>query len=82
MRFEIIIMSVRIRLQLTGKRDNHHFRIAVMEKRSKRDGKAVVIGFVNNELSPPKIQVDQPKLKFWLSKGAIPSESVRKLLSL
>lgn len=80
--FEIIIMSVRIRLQTTGKRDSQHFRIVVCEKRTNRNCRAVILGYVNNESKLPKIKVDQEKLKKLISNGAIPSESVRKLLSL
>lgn len=75
-------MSLKIRLQKTGKRDTHFYRIAVMEQRSKRDGRANIIGHVNAQIKPPLIVVDRKKLEYWLSKGALPSQAAKKLLSV
>ncbi|MBI4067434.1 30S ribosomal protein S16 [Candidatus Gottesmanbacteria bacterium] len=74
-------MSVRIRLKRVGKKDRATYRIIAIDKREKRDGKALdTIGFYDPTLNPNKVQFDQKKLDRWVSHGAIISDSVRQII--
>lgn len=75
-------MSLIIRFSKIGRRGEKKYRIVVKEKRSKRDGKAVdTIGHYEKKDKNTIIKVlDEKKLKYWLSKGAKPSESVGKII--
>lgn len=72
---------LRIKLSPVGKKHARHFRLSVMENRSKLNGAVrAVIGHVKPGFSDPK--VDAAALSLWLSRGAQPSASVRRLLKL
>lgn len=76
-------MSVKIRLQRRGKRDQELFRIVVMEKGAKMGGKTLaILGTVNPHTKPQTVKLDLNKFKEWTSKGAQVNESVNKLISL
>lgn len=77
------IMALKIRLQRMGRKDIPFFRIVAAEESEKRGGKTVVqLGFYDPKTTPVTINVDKKALDNLLSKGAQPTESVRKLLSL
>lgn len=69
---------LKIRLSRTGKKHEPHYRIVVLETRSKRDGKIVEqIGEWHPKQNDLKIQKEN--FESWLKKGARPSETVRNL---
>ena len=74
-------MSVVIRLTQTGKRGERKFRIAVKEKRSRRDGKAIeLLGWYERGVASEKKDIDRKRYEYWLSQGAKPSPRVAKLM--
>lgn len=73
-------MSLTIRLTRTGKKGERKFRIAVKEKRSRRDGKAVELLGWYHKGGKGKLEIDKKRYEYWLSKGAIPSETVEKIV--
>jgi len=75
-------MALIIRFTKTGRRGERKYRIVVKEKRSKRDGEAVdTIGFYEKKSKNEIIkQIDEKKLKYWTSKGAMVSEAVKGIL--
>ncbi|MCX7881301.1 MAG: 30S ribosomal protein S16 [Patescibacteria group bacterium] len=74
-------MAVSIRLTKRGKKDYPTYRIVVVDKRKKRDSDYIEkIGFYNPHTEPGTLQVNKERFDFWLKKGAIVSEGVRKLL--
>lgn len=76
-------MAVKIRLQRKGKKDYAFFRIVAIEEGAKRGGRVnSTLGFYNPKTKPPQLKVDKKAVDKWLSTGAKPSETVRKLLSL
>lgn len=77
-------MSVVIRLARVGKKGEAKYRVVVKEKRSRRDGKAVeILGwFQKYEKGRVKKEIDKERLAYWLSKGAIPSNTVSKAFGL
>ena len=74
-------MSVRIRLKRFGTKKKPHCRIVVSDKKRARDGKTIdEIGYYDPSKKPPLLMVDKDKAKYWLSKGASPSDIVKNLL--
>lgn len=73
-------MSVAIRLSGIGKKGEKKFRISVMTKRSKNQGKVLeVLGSFDRKLH--KLEIDKKRLSYWLSTGAIISSSLEKILA-
>src|SRR4028119_599305 len=75
-------MPVKIRLQRHGSKKRPFYFIVVADARSPRDGKFIQkLGTFNPQTSPATILLDRQKALDWLSKGAQPTDTVRKLLS-
>jgi small subunit ribosomal protein S16 len=74
-------MAARIRLARVGSKKNPVYRVVVADSRSPRDGKFIeIVGRYNPQTDPSTIDLDEAKLKDWISKGAQPSQSVQRLL--
>lgn len=66
-----------------GKKGEAKYRLVVKEKRDKRDGKAVeILGWYQKEEKEGKKKFNKERIKYWLSVGAQPSDTVKKLLAL
>ncbi|HEY9054845.1 MAG TPA: 30S ribosomal protein S16 [Rectinemataceae bacterium] len=76
-------MSVKIRLKKFGAKARPYYRIVIMDVRSPRDSKTIdEIGLYHPiEAEGKQLVVDEAKAKHWLSKGALPSDTVRSLLN-
>jgi len=77
-------MSVRIRLTRTGRKHDTFWRIAVFDSRTRRDGRYLEnLGIYNPREKKPeaKVKLDQARYQHWVSQGALPSESVARLLN-
>lgn len=73
-------MSVRIRLARHGRRKHPIYRIVVADSRSPRDGRFLeVIGSYNPQ-NNDEVRLDAERLKEWMQKGALPSETVGRLI--
>ena len=76
-------MATSIRLTKIGRRNKPFYRIIVTDKAAKRNSKALdVLGFINPGTKPHQVKIDNNKLKKWMSQGAKPSETLRKLIDL
>jgi small subunit ribosomal protein S16 len=74
-------MAVRMRLARVGSKKNPIYRVVVADSRSPRDGKFIeIVGRYNPQTEPSLIELDEPKVKDWLAKGAQPSDAVSRLL--
>jgi small subunit ribosomal protein S16 len=74
-------MAVRMRLTRVGSKKNPIYRVVVADSRSPRDGKFIeIVGRYNPQTEPSLIEFDEVKVKDWLAKGALPSETVQRLL--
>jgi len=74
-------VAVKIRLKRIGKIRTPHYRIVVMDSRSKRDGRAIEqIGQYHPKNDPSIIEVDSERAQYWLGVGAQPTEAVVALL--
>ena len=74
-------MAVRMRLTRIGSKKNPIYRVVVADSRSPRDGRFIeIVGRYNPQTDPSTIELDEAKVKDWLSKGAQPSDPVAKLI--
>jgi small subunit ribosomal protein S16 len=74
-------MAAKIRLARVGSKKNPIYRVVVADSRSPRDGSFIeIVGRYNPQTDPSTIQLDETKIKDWISKGAQPTDSVRRLL--
>jgi small subunit ribosomal protein S16 len=74
-------LAVKLRLTRVGSKKNPVYRIVAADSRSPRDGKFLeIVGRYNPQTDPSTIELDEEKVREWLSKGAQPSETVARLL--
>lgn len=74
-------MAVRIRLTRVGAKKQPMYRFVVAESRNARDGRSLdTLGHYNPRTDPVEIKVDEEKVRDWLSRGALPSDTVARLL--
>lgn len=75
-------MSVVIRLSKIGKRGEGRYRVVVTEKRYRRDGEPIEsLGwYEKREKGKNNKVIDKDRYNYWLSKGAIPSPTVAKIV--
>ena len=75
-------MAVKIRLKRMGAKKAPFYRIVVADSRSPRDGKFIEkLGTYNPLTTPAEIKVDEEVTLKWLNNGAIPTDTVRNILS-
>ena len=75
-------MAVRIRLRRMGTHKKPFYRLVVADSRSPRNGRFIdMIGTYDPLKNPAGIQIDPAKALDWLKKGAIPSDTVKTILS-
>ena len=74
-------MAAKIRLARVGSKKNPIYRVVVADSRSPRDGRFIeIVGRYNPQTEPSLIELDEAKVKDWISKGAQPTDSVRRLM--
>ena len=74
-------MAVKIRLTRVGSKKNPIYRVVVADSRSPRDGRFIeIVGRYNPQTDPSTIELDETKIKDWMSKGAQPTQPVTRLL--
>ena len=74
-------MSVRVRLKRVGSKKNPIWRVVVADQRSPRDGRFIEsVGHYNPQTDPSTIVLDKPRLEHWLARGAVPTNTVKKLM--
>ncbi|MBK9189216.1 MAG: 30S ribosomal protein S16 [Phycisphaerales bacterium] len=75
---------LRIRMQRLGRRNRPFYRIAAMDQRTRRNGSVVEqLGLYDPLASDPSKQIvlNEERIKYWISVGAQPSETVRDFLA-
>ncbi len=74
-------MSVSMRLTRVGGKKDPVWRVVVADRTSPRDGRFIEnVGRYNAQTEPSTIVLNEERVRYWLSKGAQPSDPVRKLL--
>jgi small subunit ribosomal protein S16 len=64
-----------------GSKKNPVWRVVATDSRNQRDGRVIeTIGQYNAQTEPSTIVIDEDRVKHWLSVGAQPSGTVKKLL--
>lgn len=72
---------LRIRLSRTGKKKQPSYRVVVANSESKRDGRIVErIGNYFPMKQPTEFTIEENRALYWLSVGAQPSDTVKRLL--
>jgi small subunit ribosomal protein S16 len=76
-------VAVKIKLQRLGKIRAPYYRVIVSDARTRRSGKAIeTIGRYNPKEEPSFIEVDSERAQYWLGVGALPTESVQRILEI
>jgi len=76
-------VAVRLRLTRVGGKKDPIWRVVVADQRSPRDGRVIeTVGHYNAQTDPSTIVLDEERIRAWLSRGAQPSNTVRKLLRI
>ena len=74
---------VKIRLKRFGRRHRPYYRVCAIDQRSARDSKPIEeLGHYDPiEQNPEKaVQLKSDRIKYWLSVGAQPSNTVRSII--
>ena len=75
-------MAVKMRLKRMGAKKAPFYRVVVADSRSPRDGKFIEnIGTYNPLTTPAEIKINEELALEWLSKGAVPTDTVKNILS-
>lgn len=70
-----------IRLMRMGAKKKPSYRIVVKEKQSKRDGACLEnLGTYDPTRQPAEIKLKAARVRYWIDKGAQPTETVRQLI--
>ena len=83
-KFKLILLSMatKIRLQRHGHKDYAFYPIVIADSRAPRDGRFIVrIGSYNPNTNPATISLNFERALYWLNCGAIPTDTVRNILS-
>ena len=74
-------MSAKIRLSRIGTKGKPFYRVIIIDESEKRNGKPIeTIGHYDPRKEPSVFEINQEKALEWIKKGALPTETVRKLL--
>jgi len=76
-------MAVKLRLKRLGRRHRTFYRVSAMETRCPRDGRVLEeLGTYDpqNKDAQAQLKLDEERIKFWLRRGALPTETVASLL--
>ncbi|MCA8888484.1 MAG: 30S ribosomal protein S16 [Parvularculaceae bacterium] len=79
-------MALKIRLARAGSKKRPYYHIVIADVRSPRDGRFIEkVGAYNPLLGKTdenRVQYDAERIKYWLSKGAKPTDRVARFLSV
>lgn len=75
-------MAVKIRLARGGAKKKPFYQIVVADERFPRDGRFIdQLGQYDPRQDPPMVRLDDDRVLDWLKKGALPSDTVRQILT-
>jgi small subunit ribosomal protein S16 len=76
-------MAIVIRLSRRGRRNRPHYRVGVFDRRTRRDGPPIEhLGHYDPliEDDDKKVTLKEDRVRYWLSQGALVSETVTSFL--
>ena len=77
------MILLAIKLMRTGAKKRPSYRIIVKEKQSKRDGACLEnLGTYNPTREPVELKLDMDRVRYWIAKGAKPTETVSQLIKV
>lgn len=72
---------VKIRLRRTGAKKKPHYRVVAADSQAPRDGRFIeILGHYNPRTDPVTFSIHEDRVLHWLSVGAQPTDTVKKLL--
>ena len=72
---------VKIRLRRAGAKKKPSYRVVVADSHAPRDGRFIeIIGHYNPRTDPVTVNIHEDRVLHWLSEGAQPTDTVRRLL--
>lgn len=75
-------MAVHLRLRRIGRKKVPIYKLVAADSRSPRNGRFIeALGVYKPLVQPMEFDVKEPRLLYWLERGAKPSDTVRTLLS-
>ncbi|MBZ4672333.1 30S ribosomal protein S16 [Deferribacteraceae bacterium V6Fe1] len=75
-------MATKIRLMRMGRKKRPFYRVVVADSKARRDGRFIeILGYYNPLVEPAEVKIDEEKALKWLSDGAIPTDTVKNILS-
>jgi small subunit ribosomal protein S16 len=75
-------MATKLRLQRQGRKKQAYYYIVAADSRAPRDGRFIErVGDYNPNTNPATINLDLQKAVKWLDNGAVPTDTVRAILS-
>ena len=75
-------MAVKLRLKRMGSKQRPFYRIVAADSRSPRDGKFIeVVGTYHPINKENNVTLDEEKILKWLGNGAVPTDTVKNILS-
>ena len=76
-------MAVKLRLMRIGKKHKPCYRVCAIDSRKPRNGQYIEnIGFYDPAIADDmkKVRINRERAEYWLSVGALPSETVGRML--
>jgi small subunit ribosomal protein S16 len=76
-------MAVRLRLKRMGRKNRSFYRLGAFDSRTRRDGRPIeLLGHYDPLVvaEDKKYSLDRERISYWLSVGALPSETVQAIL--
>jgi len=78
----VLAVATKIRLMRMGRKKRPFYRVVVADSKARRDGRFIeILGYYNPLVDPAEVKVDEEKALKWLSEGAIPTDTVKNILS-
>ena len=75
-------MSVKIRLSRLGKKNRPYWRVVAIDSREKRDGAYLENLGTYDPIKHEVVQLHKERIQEWVTKGAICSPSVQKIMKM
>ena len=75
-------MPVKIRLSMIGKKKAPVFRIVAIDSRKKRDGACLENLGTYDAIKGVLVQLHADRVEYWVSQGAVVTDSVKKIIKL
>lgn len=74
---------VKLRLTRMGSKKKPFYRVIAADSKARRDGPFLeILGTYNPLTEPSEVRINSERAQYWLSHGAQPSPTVKKLLKI